>query len=330
VGEQVVSDRFDFITILFGELGSRRAIRRGWLGVAAGVIGFASAIPHGDLTSEAKPKRKRKKRRMTRQCSGADDCPAPDNPCETAICRRRRCRVRNKLVGTPCGEDRECRDGVCEIPCDGLCTGGRICRNDACVCPESGVCEISPTALDGWSIPDDERVSFVDGPGEPPLGSGSVRLSTIEDLGSAIGNILFDGVSLATISALGFATYVEDGAGAQDGVPSLEFHILLGGDTDEATLEFEPENTVNASVQPKVWQAWDALSADARWTVDGGPDCEDGCVLMSWDEVLAALPGANIVGPIVIKSGHGASDATGYVDAVRINDLTYDFEPDAS
>lgn len=325
-----MSDRFDSIIILFGEVESRRAIRRGLLGIVAGALGLAGATRRGDLMSEAKPKRKRKKRRKTRQCSGADDCLAPESPCETVICKRHRCRVRTRLDGTPCGEDRECRDGVCEIPCDGLCTGGRVCRHDVCVCPDSGECVIAPSLLDGWSIPDDERVSFVEGPGEPPEGSGSVRLSTIDDLGSAMGNDLFDGVSLAEISALGFATYVEDGSGGVDGVPSLEFHILLSGGTDEATLEFEPENTMNASVQPDVWQTWETRSADARWTVDGGPDCEDGCVLMSWDEVLAALPGASIIGPVVIKSGHGASDATGHVDAVRINGLTYDFELDAS
>ncbi len=226
-----MSDRFDSFAIHVGGLGSRRAVRRGLLGMAAGVLGFAGAITRGDLTSEAKPKRKRKprrKRRKTRQCSGADDCLAAENPCETTICRRHRCRVRNRLDGTACGDERECRDGACVVPCDGVCAGGRICLNDTCVCPESGVCEISPTALDGWSIHDEERVSFVDGPGEPPEGGGSVRLSTIDDLGSAIGNDQFDGLPIAEISALTFATYVEDESGGVDGVPSVEFEIFFG------------------------------------------------------------------------------------------------------
>jgi hypothetical protein len=300
--------------------------------MAAGVLGFASVITRGDLTSEAKPKRKKKqrrKRRKSRQCSGADDCLAPENPCLVAICRRHSCRVRDRPSGTPCGDYRECRDGACVVPCGGLCTGGRVCQDDACVCPEAGECEISPTALDGWSIHDEERVSFVDGPGEPPLGTGSVRLSTIDDLGSAIGNDLFDGLPIAEISALSFATYVEDGAGGVDGVPSLEFEILFGEgiELDSATLVFEPESTVNLPVVPDDWQTWDAVGDDARWTVEDGPGCDETC-LMSWDEVLAAFPGASIVGLLVVRSGSGASDAVGHLDALNVNGLIYNFEPD--
>ena len=330
----MVGDRFNSFTTIAGDLVFHRAERRGLPGIFAGALGLASAILGGDWTSEAKAKRKRKqrrKRRRTRQCSGADDCSAPEEQCLTAICRRQRCRVRNRPDGTPCGDERECRDGVCEIPCDGLCTGGRICRDDACVCPESGECVISPSQLDGWSLPAGESVGFVVGPGEPPRGSGSVRLSTIDNRGSAIGNDLFDGVPIAAISALGFATYVETGSSAADGVPSLEFTILSGegAGLGDSSLVFEPAKTANASILPDVWQTWDALNADAMWFVEDGPEgCEDGC-LMSWAEVLAAFPGANIVGLLVIRSGIGASDVAGHLDALTINGLTYDFEPDA-
>jgi hypothetical protein len=162
------------------------------------------------------------------------------------------------------------------------------------------------------------------------VGTGSVRLSTIDDLGSAIGNDLFDGLPIAEISALSFATYVEDGAGGAHGVPSLEFEILFGEGTglDTATLVFEPENTVNAEVRPDVWQPWDARSADARWIVEDGPGCDEGC-LMSWNEVLAAFPGARIVGLLVIRSGSGASEAVGHLDALNVNGLNYNFEPDS-
>ncbi len=328
-----MSGQFDTLTINVGELWSRRAVRRGLLGVAAGVLGSASAIARGDLTSEAKPKRKRKQRRKgrkRRQCSGADDCLAPENPCETAICRRHRCRVRNRLDGTGCGDERECRDGACVVPCGGVCAGGRICQDDSCVCPETGECEISPAQRDGWSIHDEERVSFVDGPGEPPLGTGSVRLSTIDDLGSAIDNDLFDGLPIAEISALSFATYVEDGAGGADGVPSVEFEILFGEgiELDTATLVFEPKNTVDAPVVPDDWQTWDAVGDDARWAVEDGPGCDETC-LMSWSDVLAAFPGARILGLLVVRSGSGASDAAGHRDALNVNGLIYNFELDA-
>ena len=68
-----------------------------------------------------------------------------------------------------------------------------------------------------------------------------MQLSTIDDLGSAIANDHYDGVRIASISALGFATYVASQSGAADGVPSLEFDLLFGGGTDSATLVFEPE-----------------------------------------------------------------------------------------
>ena len=333
----MVSDRFRMFVTIVGDPVSRRAPRRGLLGVVAGGLGFAGAILRGDRTSKAKPKRRetpRRKTRRKRQCSSADDCSTPEDACKTVICRRHRCRVRNSPDGTPCGDERVCRDGTCDVPCDVACTGGRICRDDACVCPESGICEISPaqlTELDGWSISADGEVSFVEGPGEPPLGTGSARLATLDDQGSAIGNDLFDGVPIATISTLGFATYVanEHGFDAADGVPSLDLHILLGGGMDDATLVFEPAIAAHTPVLADVWQTWDALQADARWTVEGGPDCGDGC-LMSWGDVLAAFPEARIVGPLVIRSGKGGSGAAGHLDALRINDLTYNFEPDPS
>jgi hypothetical protein len=329
----VVSDRFDAFARVVGDIVSRHAGRRGLLRLGAGGVGVVGAILRGDLTSDAKPKRKQKrtkrKRWKKRQCSGTEDCTVPENPCETVVCKRHRCQIRNRPDGTPCGEERECRDGVCEVPCGGLCTGGRVCVDEECVCPERGVCVISPSWLDSWSLHTDEQVAFVEGPGTPPQGTGSVRLSTVDNHGSAFANDLFDSVPLAEISALNFATFVVDGDAepAPAGVPSLEIHVLLSGGFDSATLVFAPENVVNTPILPDVWQAWEALGADARWLVEGGPDCEDGCV-MSWTEVVAAFPGATIVGGLVIKSGSGASDAAGHLDGLMINGLTYDFEPD--
>jgi hypothetical protein len=162
------------------------------------------------------------------------------------------------------------------------------------------------------------------------VGTGSVRLSTIDDLGSAIGNDQYDGLPIAEISALSFATYVEDGAGGVGGVPSVEFEILFGEgiELDTATLVFEPENTMDAPVVPDDWQTWDAVGGDAQWTVEDGPDCDEGC-LMLWDDVLAAFPGARIIGLLVVRSGRGASDAVGHLDALNVNGLIYNFEPDA-
>ena len=325
-----MSDRFDTFAISFSEFVSRLAGRRGLLRVVVGGFGVAGGMLRGEWTSEAMPNRKKKRKlRKKWQCSGDDDCTTPENPCETVVCKKHRCRIRNRPDRTPCGEERECRDGECEVPCDGLCTGGRICVDEECVCPESGVCVISPAQLDGWSIHIDNQVAFVEGPGTPLQGTGSVRLSTVDNHGSAIANDLFDGVPLADIGTLSFATFVTDGDAdpATAGVPSLEIHVLLSGGFDSATLIFAPENVVNPPILPDVWQAWEALGADARWLVEGGPDCEDGCV-MSWTDVVAAFPGASIVGGLVIRSGSGATDAVGHLDALTINDLTYDFEPD--
>lgn len=294
------------------------------------MLWVAGAIQRGDPTSEAKPKRKRKlrKRRKQQQCAGADNCATPENPCKAATCRRHTCRVRNRPNGASCGGESLCRDGACEVPCDGVCAGDRICRDEACVCPESGECAITSAQLDGWSISDAEKVSFVAGPGAPPLGTGSVRLSTVDNSGSAIGIDRYEGERIAEIVALQFATYVENGSGAEAGAPTLELHVLFNDGVAFTTLVLDPANTANDLVLPDVWQPWDALSADARWTVEDIPGCDEGC-LMPWAEVLAAFPNATIVGPVSIRSGIGASDATGHLDALRINDLTYNFEPDA-
>ena len=78
---------------------------------------------------------------------------------------------------------------------------------------------VTPTSLDGWSIEYRRTASaaFVNGPGTPPLGVGSVRLSVGAngDSGAQLINGDYDGVKLSDLTALSYSTYVQSNLNCQ-------------------------------------------------------------------------------------------------------------------
>src|SRR2546427_3576362 len=84
---------------------------------------------------------------------------------------------------------------------------------------ESAVVVVTPSNMDGWaedSTPPAD-VTFVSGPGNPPLGSGSARF-TVDVTGATdaeLRNGLYNGVSLGAITAIEYWTWVTTNGGGK-------------------------------------------------------------------------------------------------------------------
>lgn len=177
--------------------------------------------------------------------------------------------------------------------------------------------------------------TFVAGPDSPPLGVGSLQLTT------ATGNekvFLFNydhvGTPLVDIDEIGYSTYRTAGSFQQ--VTALNIQVDYNGDAPGGftTLVFEPVyNTDQGTVMDGEWQPWDAYNGgQARWwsTRDIPGVCAFDC-FVTWQSIVATNPNAIIVGGFGVNQGSGNPALTTAVDVLTLGhageSFTYDFEP---
>ncbi len=202
---------------------------------------------------------------------------------------------------------------------------------------------VSNLNSNGWGFFEEVPVgtgSFVDGPGNPPLGNGSAQL-TVNSTGREI--LITQnhaGTRLDDITTLEYSTY------RQSGAPALALSLQLQVDYDttdlnttwQGRLVFEPYLT-GATVTTGSWQTWDALesSSTGAWWATGAP----GSILCpqsnpcTFAEVVSLFPNAAIwndpkAGILFKAGGPWLSGFSGNVDAFTIgisgDNTTYDFE----
>lgn len=171
---------------------------------------------------------------------------------------------------------------------------------------------------------------FVSGPADPPLGTGSLQLSTT-DGAEKVYAFNFDhiGTKLADLDAISYSTYRSAGSAQQ--VAALNMVIDSNGPATTggfATLVFEPVyNTDQGLVSNGAWQDWAATGAGRWWstrTFPGMP-CTFDCFI-PWSVIVAANPDATVLGGVGVNQGSGNGGLTTSVDALTIDDTTYDFE----
>jgi hypothetical protein len=173
------------------------------------------------------------------------------------------------------------------------------------------------------------------GPGEPPLGVGSLRLTTVTGSEKVfLFNYDHVGTALADINEIGYATYRSAGSGQQ--VTALNIQVDYNGDADGGftTLVFEPVyNTDQGAVINGEWQTWDADSG--RWwsTASINGQCGGAAVacMRTWSQIIANNPDATILGGFGVNQGSGNAGLIASVDALTLgsegNTVTYNFEP---
>ncbi len=131
--------------------------------------------------------------------------------------------------------------------------------------------------MNGWGLHDyldqpgnTSASSFVNGPGTPPLGSGSLHFSvtTGDDVNRATTNA-YDGIQVSTLTALSYDTYQSGAVREQD--PYLRLYVNWDGSSssqDDAWY-FEPTYTnslygvtgiTNQAIVANQWQHWDTMT----------------------------------------------------------------------
>lgn len=197
---------------------------------------------------------------------------------------------------------------------------------------------VHPADMQGWAFYDDltglpGTGTLVEGPGTPPLGTGSANL-VVDSVGRQIlATASHAGTRLDSIGALTYSTYRAAGSNALAISLQLNWdpNVTDGDNTFQGRLVYEPYFT--HTVQTGVWQTWntqDNAAAGNWWfsrllyqaTCSQANPC-------TWAEVLAAYPNAGVwaSGGVILKAGGPwAGGFDGNVDALTIGETTYDFE----
>ena len=177
---------------------------------------------------------------------------------------------------------------------------------------------------------------FTVGPGDPPLGSGSfsMRLAASTEKVQLF-NYDHMGTPLASITEISYATYKDPASSFP--LPAINIQIDKNGGAlvagDFSTLVFEPYHQPGFVDVSGVWQTWDAINGGNGQWWSTGPLATNPCPQSnpcSWNELVAAYPGATIVGGFGINAGSGNAGLIGSADALSITyggtSVTYDFE----
>jgi len=175
--------------------------------------------------------------------------------------------------------------------------------------------------------------AFVTGPATPPLGCGSLQLTTTTGTEKVfLFNFDHVGTKLSDINTISYSTYVTVGSFQQ--VAALNLQIDYNGPDVPggfSTLVFEPVyNPVQGPVTNGIWQNWVATGSGIWWStqpINGQCAGAIGGCFKTWTEIVANNPDATILGGVGVNQGSGNPGLISSVDAFRFDETTYNFEP---
>lgn len=177
--------------------------------------------------------------------------------------------------------------------------------------------------------------AFVVGPANPPMGCGSLQLTTVTG-GEKVFLFNYDhiGTKIADVNQISYSTYRTMGIGQQ--VASLNVVIDFNGPNVTggfSTLVFEPVyNTAQGAVVNGSWQNWTASGSGLWWStqpINGQGSGAAIANLRTWSQIVANNPDATILGGVGINQGSGNGGLISSVDAFTFDETTYNFEPSA-
>lgn len=188
----------------------------------------------------------------------------------------------------------------------------------------------------------DGYATFVEGPGTPPLGVGSLEMGTTASQDKAqLFNYDHIGTYLADIDTLTYATYRHSSSTNPPGqYPAINIEVDYVGDgSSYTTLVWEPLYAYGQSnLAVDTWQTWDTMAPSQTgfeggwWSTKDIPGvCSFNC-FVSWDTIVQDNPNAKVKNGFGVNVGSGWNDVfTGAVDALTLSvsgdAVTYDFEP---
>jgi hypothetical protein len=178
--------------------------------------------------------------------------------------------------------------------------------------------------------------TFGQGVVEPPMGVGSLGLRTASPTDkAAFGNqVDFDGDLVSDLSAVGYSVFTtgeNDGRG--NNMPSITFEI--DPNLEDSTSKYSSMVYTPANGRPGTWTTYDATddSQGNVWGLTGAAGPASGCDIngarCTWTELQNALnDGGEPATIYTVGITKGRDFAfSGAVDALTINENTYDFEP---
>lgn len=222
---------------------------------------------------------------------------------------------------------------------------------------QASITVVTPSNMDGWAFYSTDSsgtvgtgsatTGMVNGPGTPPLGTGSAHLMTAPGAGDGsaqLRNSDWSGTLLSSLTSLSYSTYATAWNGSQ--VPWLRLYVDLNNDGSyDDRLVFEPtysraaagNGNPNPQADPTLneWQTWDVLNGMVYSDIDAGP----GSNAETFAQYLINHPTATIVaddgqniGGIRLTTGLASpgNNFNAYVDNFTIGTatttVTYDFE----
>ncbi len=182
--------------------------------------------------------------------------------------------------------------------------------------------------------------TLLTGPGTPPAGIGSAKLTVDSNGRASLGTNVYAGTKLSQISAMSYAAYASSTSASHQ--PNLMFDVDYV--TTDASTAYQGRLTFipNAPAPANTWTTLDALN-DGKWYSTAAPGngvCPQGSPC-TWSQVLTAFPTAGIRNDVAAKGalllrlgGPVTGGATAFVDDFSITrpsgTSTVDFEPGAS
>jgi hypothetical protein len=177
--------------------------------------------------------------------------------------------------------------------------------------------------------------AFEQGPATPPLGTGSLEVSTPTGADKlTVFNYDHIGTALSDVDAISYSTY-RSAADNPAQVASINLQVDVNGAATGGftTLVFEPVyNTGQGTVVSSAWQDWDAYDGGQAiwWSSNAIPSAPNRDTFVTWDTIVAANPDAVIVGGIGVNQGSGNPGLVTNVDALELgargDSVVYDFE----
>jgi hypothetical protein len=215
---------------------------------------------------------------------------------------------------------------------------------------------VTPGAPQGWAFLNEGANGtgvYVNGPGTPPAGRGSVLLSIDGNGREAIATNTYQGQALSSLTRLQYSTY-QAFSGSPNETLILAFDVDYDS-TDSSTayqgrLVYVPSADPGNTITPRTWQTWNTQNGTTAWyssatgasafrpIVADQPQANPPCTqttFCSWSDVLSNYPNARIrpsVGPLLVRAGGpvtggfvGAADNV--IVGINGNDFENNFEP---
>jgi hypothetical protein len=175
---------------------------------------------------------------------------------------------------------------------------------------------------------------FVSGPGTPPLGTGSLLLTTPTGADKVtLFNYDYVGTPIADVRSMGYSTFRVSGSEQQVAAINIQVDVNGAAAGGFTTLVFEPVyNTAQGAVASGTWQTWDAYNGGNAiwWSSSPIPGAPNRDTFVTWNSIVAANPNAVILG-YGVNQGSGNPALITAVDALHFDtpqvNVTYDFEP---